>query len=306
MRASLLVGGALALLGLGSSAAAAADKLVEEINPLASPSPAALNSPRLGNQETADSEDPSTMTLPATSFTWSHGSIIRGPRDEKKIALIFTGGDFGEGSLVVLDTLKQRGLKGSFFFTGDYLRKPAHAEPLRRVVAEGHYLGPHGDAHLLYCPWDDRDKTLVTKQEFTDDLLKNINDIVALGVPREQITWWIPPYEWYNNQITDWSLDAGMRLFNFTPGTLSHTDYTEDDAKNYRGCDLIYNSILDFEAKNEDGLNGFLLLTHVGAGEKRTDKFFNRLGSLIDDLKARGYTFVRVDEMLKNAPKREQ
>ena len=145
----------------------------------------------------------------------------------------------------------------------------------------------------------------MTQEEFARDLRKNIDDLVALGVPRAEITWWIPPYEWYNEQIVEWSLAEGIRLFNFTPGTLSHTDYTESDAKNYRDSDTIYRSILEYEAEQENALDGFLLLSHVGAGKGRQDKFYKHLPALLDELRNRGYEFVRVDEMLAEAPVKE-
>lgn len=245
-----------------------------------------------------------TAPRPASEFDWVRGGAIRGPRDKKQIALVFTGGSFGEGTLDILDALRDRGIKGAFFFTGDYLRIPEYRGGIQRILAEGHYLGPHSDQHLLYCPWDNRDKTLVTREEFQADLKKNIDDLVALGAKRESIVWWIPPYEWYNQDISDWSLAMGMRLFNFTPGTLSHTDYTESDAKNYRDSDTIYKSVLEYESSHagDGGLNGFLLLSHVGAGDKRADKFYRRLPSLLDELKKRGYEFVRLDDMLAAAP----
>ncbi len=238
------------------------------------------------------------------SYTFSHGGVIRAPRNEKELVLIFTGGDFADGIDVVLDTLQEQDVPGSFFFTGDFINEPDNESALRRLVDAGHYLGPHSDKHLLYCPWDDRSKTLVTKEEFTNDLDKNIADLERFGVSPQDVTWWIPPYEWYNEQIVEWSEEAGRRLFNFTPGTLSHADYTEDDADNYRGNDEIYRSILEFEAKEPDGLNGFLLLTHVGSSPKRTEKFYNRLDSLITELKSRGYGFTTVDQLLRGAPPR--
>src|SRR4051812_39489522 len=130
-------------------------------------------------------------TMPATSpaavpdlsakpWTLVEGGVVRGDFSAKRLALIFTGGDFGEGTGHVLDALKQRGIKASFFVTGDYLRKPEHADFLKRIVAEGHYLGPHSDRHALYCPWEDRKKTLVTKEFFRQDLRKNIDDLRKL------------------------------------------------------------------------------------------------------------------------------
>jgi peptidoglycan/xylan/chitin deacetylase (PgdA/CDA1 family) len=231
-------------------------------------------------------------------FAWSHGGVIRGRRARKEMALVFTGGDFGEGSEAILDILRDREVPGSFFFTGAYLGRPEHRELVRRAVGEGHYVGPHSHEHLLYCPWEDREKTLVTREVFGEDLRRNVEDLATLGVPREQVTWWIPPYEWYNAEISRWSAEEGFRLFSFTPGTLSHADYTEENAKNYRSSDVIFASIFDYEEREPDGLNGFLLLSHVGAGDGRPDKFFRRLPEVIDRLRGRGYRLRRVDELL--------
>jgi penicillin-binding protein 2 len=267
--------------------------------PAATPEPATVpTTPTLGGYPHMIS----STSRPASDYTWDHDAIIRGPRDRKQMALIFTGGEYGEGGLEILDTLQSRGIKGSFFFTGDFLRKPEYDPIIRRILTEGHYLGPHGDAHLLYCPWDDRNKTLVTREEFTRDLQKNMDDLVARGADRETMRWWIPPYEWYNTEITQWSLDAGIRLFNFSPGTSSNADYTEETDKRYIASSVIYYKILEYESSKLDGLNGFLLLTHVGAGAGRPDKFFRRLPVLVDELKRRGYEFVRVDELLAAAP----
>ncbi|MDK2972906.1 MAG: hypothetical protein PWP23_2661 [Candidatus Sumerlaeota bacterium] len=238
----------------------------------------------------------------AGKYTFSHGGVIRGPRNEKRLSLLFTGGDFGEGTHVVLDALAKHGVTGSFYFTGGYLRAEAHRSAIERAIAEGHILGPHSDAHLLYCPWDDREKTLVTREAFIADLRANTSALSRMGVVCEDMIWWIPPYEWYNAEIAQWSREAGHRLFCFTPGTLSHTDYTPDDAKNYRSNDTIWNSIFDYEKTEADGLNGFLLLTHVGAGDGRTEKFFNRLDAMITRLKELGYSFASVPQLLADAP----
>src|SRR5690606_8675812 len=104
-----------------------------------------------------------------------------------------------------LDTLRAAGVPGAFFFTGDYLAKRWHREIVERAVREGHYVGPHSDKHLLYCAWDDREKTLVTREEFARDLRRNVADLVSTGVPREEISWWIPPFEWYNAEIAGWA-----------------------------------------------------------------------------------------------------
>lgn len=242
------------------------------------------------------------VTRPAEDFTWVHDAIVRGPRDEKKIALIFTGGSYGDGTSIILDILDERDIIGAFYFTGEFLNNPDNRDDIERMVRTGHIVGAHGHAHLLYAAWEDRNKTLVTQEEFATDLQQNIRDLMTFGLSREEIIWWIPPYEWYNTEISHWSLEEGMRIFNFSPGTLSHADYTTADMPNYRDNETIFRSIIDFEEREADGLNGFFLFTHVGAHPNRPDRFYDRLPELLDILSDKGYTYISAHEMLDGAP----
>jgi peptidoglycan/xylan/chitin deacetylase (PgdA/CDA1 family) len=108
----------------------------------------------------------------------------------------------------------------------------------------------------------------------------------------------LPPYEWYNDSIAAWTKRWDIQLINYTPGTLSNADYTTPEMPNYRGSEAIYESILEYERKKPSGLNGFILLMHIGAGPARKDKFFQRLPQLIRYLKRKGYKFQTIDQML--------
>lgn len=234
----------------------------------------------------------------AQAAQYSHGGIIRGPSGGRRIALVFTGHAFAEGGATILDELARRGARASFFLTGDFLRTPAFAPLVRRIVAEGHYLGPHSDKHLLYCAWDAREKTLVTREALARDLEDNLRAIQPFGVPRAAVRYWVPAYEWYNAEIAAWSAGLGLTLVNFTPGTRSNADYTGEADANFVSSQRIVDSILARERDDPQGLDGYLLLQHVGAGPGRADKMHARLGALLDELTARGYRFVRVDVLL--------
>jgi peptidoglycan/xylan/chitin deacetylase (PgdA/CDA1 family) len=67
----------------------------------------------------------------------------------------------------------------------------------------------------------------------------------------------------------------------------------------YVDSKTIYNSISSFEKKSVSGLNGFILLVHIGTDPGRTDKFYYSLPELINGIKSRGYRFVRIDELLR-------
>jgi peptidoglycan/xylan/chitin deacetylase (PgdA/CDA1 family) len=223
------------------------------------------------------------------------GAIRRGSRTGKQISLIFTGHEHADGLKLITDVLNGHGLKGAFFFTGDFYRNEQYKVLIEELRAGGHYLGAHSDRHLLYNDWKDRE-LLVSENEFKDDLMANYRKMVKFGISTNDARFFLPPYEWNDSTITRWTGDLGLTLINYTPGTLSHADYTLPDDQNYRSSEKIFNSILEFEKK--ENLDGFLLLTHVGTDTKRFDKFYDRLEALIMELQSRGYTFVPLRKLL--------
>jgi peptidoglycan/xylan/chitin deacetylase (PgdA/CDA1 family) len=233
-------------------------------------------------------------------FLYDHGAIVRGDVTKKEIALVFTGHEFADGGTLIREVLNKKETPASFFFTGDFYRNAANSSLIQALHRDGHYLGPHSDKHLLYCPWENRDALLVTEEEFSADILRNYEAIAAFGVAKGDAPYFIPPYEWYNTELAGWAGDLGLILFNFTPGTLSNADYTTPDMANYRSSARIYQSIVDYEKSDPRGLNGFILLVHIGTHPDRTDKFYRSLERLLTELGGRGYRFVRIDELLKD------
>jgi peptidoglycan/xylan/chitin deacetylase (PgdA/CDA1 family) len=252
--------------------------------------PLAFFSCRGGPQMAAD---------PAGAFLFDHDGIVRGDTSARRMSLIFTGGSFADGGDHIRAVLRKVGVKAGFFFTGDFYRTPGFEGLIRALAADGHYLGPHSDRHLLYCDWDDREKTLVTRDEFRSDILANYREMERFGIGRDEARLFIPPYEWYNRDIAAWSRELGLVLFNFTPGTSSNADYTTPSMPEYLASRTIYDRILAYEEKDPNGLNGFILLIHVGTDPERTDKLYLMLEDLIRDLKAKGYALVRIDELLR-------
>jgi len=195
--------------------------------------------------------------------------------------------------------LKQNNTKASFFFTGRFYRNPAFHKIIQQLKSNGNYLGAHSDDHLLYCDWTKRDSLLVTRQQFKLDLQKNYHELEKFGVTKSSAHFFLPPYEWYNDSIAVWTNEMDLQLINYTPGTLSHADYTTPQDKNYRNSDNILQSIINYEQTHTRGLNGFILLMHIGTDAKRTDRFYFYLPQLMKWLKMKNYKPVRIDELLK-------
>jgi endoglucanase len=226
------------------------------------------------------------------------GAIIRGDIKNKKLALVFTGDEYGESTGPILDALKQRRIKASFFVTGNFLRQRPLQSLLKRAIAEGHYVGPHSDSHPLYASWDDRGKSLVSEEFFGKDLRKNIADLQAIGALRKgQPIFFVPPYEQYNREQVRWSSKCGVVLINFTPGSGSNRDYAKEGDPHFVPSRKLFHDILAVEQNDPHGLNGFFLLLHLGSGRK--DAFHPLVGPLCDELLKRRYKFEQVDTLLK-------
>ena len=231
--------------------------------------------------------------------TWYKGAITRGDSTQKKLAIVFTGDEFADGANYILKELKEHHIKASFFFTGRFYSNPSFHKIINQIKNEGHYLGAHSDQHLLYCDWTNRDSLLIDKDEFNKDLLANYKRMESFGISKKDAAFFIPPYEWYNDTIAAWTNDLGLQLINYTPGTISHADYTTPVDKNYRSSEKIFQSIVNYEQKSTNGLNGFILLLHIGTDPKRTDKFYNQIDKLLLFLKKKDYRPVGISELLK-------
>src|SRR5690606_30756774 len=135
----------------------------------------------------------SSLNKYQTKEDWSHnitdpvGAIIRMDTSQPIIYLIFSGHDHNEGREKVLNTLTDRNIQASFFFTGDFYRKSDNKEFIEALIRDDHYLGAHSDKHLLYADWIHRDSTLVSRDSFETDLEANYRAMKSLfGIHRIQ------------------------------------------------------------------------------------------------------------------------
>src|SRR5262245_3311997 len=96
-----------------------------------------------------------------------------------------------------------------------------------------------------------------------------------------EAAYFLPAFEHYNRQIADWTRGLDLTLITFTPGTRANADYTGEADANFVSSQAIFESILRREREDPHGLNGFILLLHLGSGPGRADKFHTRFGELL-------------------------
>ncbi len=248
----------------------------------------------------AERENESGEGATKKNETDSEGAIVRGNVFRKEIALVFTGDQYADGGEIIRKILEENKVKAGFFLTGNFYSNSEFKPMIAGFKLDGHYLGAHSDKHLLYADWTKRDSLLVTEAEFKLDLQNNYQKMRPFGIEKQDAPYFLPPYEWYNSAIAQWTKESGLQLINYTQGTLSTADYTFPEmSEKYRSSNEIYKSIMNYESESPHGLNGFVLLIHIGADPRRTDKFYNKLDRLLNELKTKGYVFVRVDKLLE-------
>lgn len=227
---------------------------------------------------------------------------------EKEVYLVFTGhysqADSGrfenfDGVTPVLNTLEERGVKGSFFPTGVCFDVERYQEPVKRIIRNGHYLSSHSYAHLLLCSEEDRNISLVSEDSLRADFAIMESRLEGYGLTKDQYCWLIPPYETYDQKAVDVMKEMGYRLVNPTSGFITGMDWTSPGAPNYHSAEMILEQLWEYEQKNT--FNGVILLIHAMNYPDRTDadRPYTYLGEIIDKLKEKGYTFKTMFDVIE-------
>ncbi len=223
--------------------------------------------------------------------------VIRIRPQSKDIYLVFTADSMFQGGEKVLKALKKHKIKGSFFFTGNALRLQEHKEIIEKIIKDEHYVGGHSDSHMLYAEWSNRDSLIVTHQQILDDIIANAKELEKFGVTKENSQWFLPPYEYYNDESVRLTESLGYKVLNYTPGTATPADYTTPLMASYKTSQQLIDKLYEFEQKN--GLGGAIILIHPGVNEERVDRLYDRLGEIIQYLEKKGYSFKSLNEVEK-------
>lgn len=200
----------------------------------------------------------------------------RGPGDKKVVALTFDDGPDDKYTPQVMDILDRNQVKGTFFLVGSLIEK--HPGVVKNLVANGHQVAGHGWSHSN---------------------LKNLNRDHILSE--------------LNQTTLSFRNVLGLEPLMFRPpyGGLSPDVMSEASALGYTS--VIWNAdSLDWYSRSADSIlasalvdtkRGSIILMH-SAGIN-LDATLEALPELIYTLKAQGYTFVTVSELLGKDSYRE-
>lgn len=84
---------------------------------------------------------------PSKWLRWLYPKALwRMDKNERKVYLTFDDGPIPEATPFILETLRERGIKATFFLVGDNVRK--HPELYEQIKRDGHSIGNHTFNHM--------------------------------------------------------------------------------------------------------------------------------------------------------------
>lgn len=183
--------------------------------------------------------------------------------DIRRVALTFDDGPHPVYTEKLLDGLKERGVKATFFVTGEHAE--LHPELIKRMHDEGHLIGNHTYSHIQL--------TDANREQFKEELIQT-NEILH-DITGDEVQYVRPPYgSWDKKFETD--LNMFPVLWNVDP-----LDWCTANTSR------VANAVLSEVSDND------IILLH-----DYYDTSVEAALIVVDALTKEGYEFVTVDKIL--------
>lgn len=186
--------------------------------------------------------------------------------EKKRVSISFDAAWGNEQTQTLLDILKEKNVKTTFFLVGEWVDK--YPESVKAIHDAGHDVGNHSDTHAHLPQLSD------------DKILKELNDCndKVEKITGKRPTLFRPPYGDYNNNLVEVTKSIDMYCVQWDIDSLDWKDPTPqqmiDRIKKKLQC-------------------GSIILMHNGA--KNTPE---ALPLIIDMIKEEGYEIVPISELL--------
>lgn len=186
-------------------------------------------------------------------------------KEAPKIAITFDDGPSPAWTPKLLDGLKERNVKATFFLIGENAKNTP--ELVKRESEEGHLVGNHTYHHV--------EITRVPDEKAKEEILTT-NEVIT-GITGEEVSYMRPPFGAWQKKL-EWELDVMPVMWTIDP--LDWTTNNEDE---------IVNKVVT-QAKEDD-----IILLH-----DCYESSVNAALRIVDILQKEGFEFVTVDELIMN------
>jgi len=195
-------------------------------------------------------------------------------KNRKLVALTFDDGPDGKYTAQILDILQERNVKATFFLVG--LQVDKYPGIAKRIVDEGHSIGNHSWSHadLTKLSAKSRDKEIDKTQQAIID---------ATGVAPKLMR---APYGAISESV----------LKSIRGRDMKHVYWTVD-TKDWAGTPIVD---MHKNVMANTGKGGIVLMHSFGGRKHAIEHTIKLLPIIIEDLQAKGYEFVTVDELIES------
>jgi peptidoglycan/xylan/chitin deacetylase (PgdA/CDA1 family) len=198
----------------------------------------------------------------------SHKLIREWPSGRKWVALTFDDGPHPDWTPKFIDLLRSKGVKATFFLIGPNVEK--NPEMAKLLLENGFEVGNHTMTHPSF------------KGKSIDKVREEIgktNDILKSTLGLQEITLFRPPYGQAPKPVQDVCQELGLKIITWNIDTDDWRSTTNED----KMTSIVLSQVKD----------GSIILMH-----DRTEKAYNTTAKIIDPIRAQGYEFVTISELL--------
>lgn len=200
------------------------------------------------------------------------------PTTKKVVALTFDAGANAAAQASIMRTLGTKGVKGTFFLTGKWVR--AHPKYTRNIIVKGHVIGNHSDTH------PDFTKLTVDQQRF--EIRKAAYYITQIS-GKAPGPWFRFPFGARTLTNIKVANNDGYVAVRWTVDTLGWQG-TSSGMTAYKVKQRVLAALTP----------GEIVLMHVGSHPTDGSTLdADALPGIIDALRAKGYTFVTMNALLR-------
>ena len=205
--------------------------------------------------------------------------VYVGPTDRPAVALTFDTGVYAGHMPEVLDTLKKRGIPGTFGITGEWA--VTNPDLLKRIVAEGHAIVNHSWDHPSFTGEDTETPPLSDKQ--IRDQLRRTEDKIQEIAGVSTKPYFRPPYGDYDSRVNTIAYEEGYEY--------DVLWYVDGMGWEGRSTEYVIGVTLD------NAFNGAIFLYHIDNAFE-----YKALEEIIKGLGERGFQLVTIPQLLGKEP----